>query len=121
MSRNRWVWSRAPRSRTLASMHIQRRLRRGQEGQAAVEFVALLPILALIGLLLWQLVVAGQAVWLAGGAARAAARARAVGADGVAAARAALPSRLERGVPWVVGRRPLTTITARARFEPQEG
>jgi hypothetical protein len=86
---------------------------------------------------MWQLAVAGQAVWLAGGAARAAARARAVGANGLAAARAALPARLERGlrvqtgddgevsvrvsVPRVVGQRPLTTITARARFEPQDG
>jgi hypothetical protein len=118
-------------------MPIRPRPARDQRGQATVELVALLPLLALIGLLLWQLAVAGQAAWLVGSAARAAARAEAVGGDGAAAARRALPPRLERGlrvrsqddgevsvrvfVPRVVGRRPLTAITARARFEPQAG
>ena len=46
-----------------------------ESGQATVELVALLPLLAAVGLALWQAVVAGQAMWLAGAAARSAARA----------------------------------------------
>ena len=55
------------------------RARRGQTGQAAVETVALLPLVVLVGALLWQAAVAGQALWLSAAAARAAARAAAVG------------------------------------------
>ena len=55
------------------------RARRGQTGQASVETVALLPLVVVVGALLWQAVVAGQALWLSGAAARAAARAAAVG------------------------------------------
>lgn len=100
-----------------------------------MELVAVLPFVALVALLLWQLAVAGQAAWLAGSAARAAARAEAVGGDPAAAARGVLPSRLERGlrvlaaadgsvrvsvpVPLVVSRGRLTAVDARARFEPQ--
>jgi hypothetical protein len=108
----------------------------GQRGQASVELVALLPLMAVLAGLLWQAVVAGQAVWLAGSAARAAARASAIGADASAAARRVLPDRLERGlvvrrarggdgvrvaiaVPAVVGRGRLTTVSARARFQDQ--
>src|SRR5918998_699573 len=67
-------------------------------GQATVELVALLPLMAVLAAVLWQGVLAGQAVWLAGSAARAAARASAVGADARAAARRVLPARLERGL-----------------------
>src|SRR5437763_11737599 len=67
-------------------------------GQATVETVALLPLLAVVAGLAWQALVAGQAVWLAGGAARAAARAVAIGADGAAAARGSLPAGLRAGV-----------------------
>jgi pilus assembly protein CpaE len=113
------------------------RLIRAQDGQAAVELVAVLPFVALVAMLLWQVAVAGQAAWLAGSAARAAARAHAVGLDPAAAARGVLPRSLERGlrirsaddgtvrvglaVPSVVGRARLTTVGARARFEPQKG
>src|ERR671930_1732362 len=69
-----------------------------QHGQATVETVALLPLVVLLGALLWQAVVAGQALWLAGAAARAAARAAAVGGDAESAARGALPPRLEDGL-----------------------
>jgi hypothetical protein len=112
-----------------------RRSLRAQSGQASVELVALMPVLALVGMLLWQAAVAGQAVWLAGSAARAAARARAVGADPLPAARGALTPRLRSdvrvrsladgavavriGIPAVLGRGDLTTVTARARFVPQ--
>ena len=71
---------------------------RGEDGQAAVELVALLPLLALLALAAWQAVVAGQAAWLAAGAARASARAAAVGDDPEAAARRSLPPALERGL-----------------------
>jgi hypothetical protein len=105
-----------------------------ESGQATVELVAVLPVVALLAMLLWQLAVAGQAAWLASSAARAAARAEAVGGDTTAAARGVLPRRLEHGlrvradkdgavrvtlgVPAVVGGR-LTTVESRARFEPQ--
>ena len=71
---------------------------RDSAGQAAVETVALLPLIAVVGALLWQGALAGQAAWLAGSAARAAARAQALGADPVAGAKAVLPARLQRGV-----------------------
>jgi hypothetical protein len=106
----------------------------GERGQATVELVALLPLLALAVALMWQAALAGQAIWLAGSAARAAARADAIGLDAAAAARRVLPSRLERGlavsadgdgavavsirVPSVVGGS-LASVGARARFAPQ--
>ena len=73
-------------------------VRRREVGQASVETVALLPLVGLVGVLLWQAVVAGQALWLSGAAARSAARAAAVGGDAEAAARGALPPRLEAGL-----------------------
>src|SRR5213076_2420307 len=63
-----------------------------------VELVALLPLIAVLVGLLWQAVVAGQAVWLAGSSARAAARASAVGGDPRAAAAGLLPRTLRRGL-----------------------
>jgi hypothetical protein len=111
---------------------------RAEHGQASVELVALLPLVAVLAGLLWQGVVAGQAVWLAGSAARAAARARAVGTDEHAAARRVLPARLERdlvvrrdrsgggvrvaiAVPAIVGSGRLATVSARARLQDQGG
>src|SRR3954471_3548096 len=44
---------------------------RDESGQAAVEFVAVLPLVALVVAVLWQAVLAGQAVWSSAGAARA--------------------------------------------------
>jgi hypothetical protein len=112
-----------------------RRLGPAQSGQASVELVALLPAVALLALLLWQAAVAGEALWLSGSAARAAARANAVGRDPLAAARAVLPGRLRLavgvrrgsagvvavrvGIPSVFGSHELTNVTARARFVPQ--
>src|SRR2546425_4745234 len=106
----------------------------GERGQAAVELVGLLPLLAVAVALMWQAALAGQAIWLASSAARAAARADAIGLDAAAAARRVLPARLERGlgvssrgdgtvavsirVPSVVGGA-LATVGARARFAPQ--
>jgi pilus assembly protein CpaE len=57
-----------------------------------------MPAVLLVAALVWQLALAGQAAWLCANAARAAARAEAVGRDGAAAARSALPNSLERGL-----------------------
>ena len=71
---------------------------RSEDGQAAVELAALLPWLAAVLLVAWQLVLAGDARSSAAVAARAAARAAAIGADPAAAARKRLPERLRRGL-----------------------
>jgi hypothetical protein len=68
---------------------------RSTAGQASVELVALLPLVALLAVAAWQLAVAGHAVWAAEAAARAAARADAVGGDAEAAARARLTPALD--------------------------
>lgn len=109
----------------------------GERGQATVELVGVLPLVVVLGFAVWQAAVAGQALWMAGAAARAAARAEALGADPAAAARAVLPSRLEDGlrvlasddgavrvtlrIPAVVGGGSVDTTTAGARFVPQAG
>lgn len=60
--------------------------------------MAVLPLVMLVGALVWQLAVAGHAAWMCAHAARAGARAEAVGRDGRAAARSALPDGLEHGL-----------------------
>ncbi len=65
-------------------------------GQASVELVAAIPLVLLAALLAWQLVLAGHTAWLSAHAARAAARADAVGRSPLSAARSALPDALER-------------------------
>ena len=108
---------------------------RSDNGQASVELVVLLPVIVVLALGVWQVAIAGHAVWAAGAAARAAARAEAVGGDTKAAARRLLPARVRRRaairsedggevrvevpIPAVVGGGSLFTTTARARFEPQ--
>lgn len=67
-----------------------------ERGQASVELLGTLPAALLVAALAWEVVLAGHATWLAGNAARVAARAQAVGADPEAAARGALPSYLRR-------------------------
>jgi TadE-like protein len=67
-------------------------------GQASVELLATLPAVLLVAALVWQLALAGHTAWLCANAARAAARAAAVGRDGAAAARRALPRSLESGL-----------------------
>jgi hypothetical protein len=71
--------------------------RPSEAGQASVELVALLPALVLCAALAVQALAAGWALWAAGNAARAGARAEHVGADGEAVARRALPGRLRDG------------------------
>jgi pilus assembly protein CpaE len=70
----------------------------GERGQASVELVAILPALLICVLIAAQAVAAGWALWTAGNAARAGARAEHVGSDGEAAARRALPGSLREEV-----------------------
>jgi hypothetical protein len=67
-----------------------------ERGQAAAELVAVVPLLCLLLLAVAQLAIAGFALWSAGDAARAGARAAHVGGDARAAALSALPGWLER-------------------------
>jgi hypothetical protein len=73
-------------------------MRAHESGQASAELAALLPVLAAVLGIAWQLVVAGHAAAAVATAARAAARAEAVGADPRAAALGHLPARLEHGL-----------------------
>jgi hypothetical protein len=66
--------------------------RRAQDGQSAVELVALVPAIVLLALAGWQIAVAAHAWTLAQGSARAAARAHEVGAPVSRAALAVLPA-----------------------------
>ena len=112
--------------------------REEEDGQATVELMALLPALAVIATLALQALLAGATLWLAGGAAREAARARALGADPGAAARAALPSPFRGGrgdvrvvgagddgvrvsvpIPSLIAGVRLGSVTVPARMEPQ--
>lgn len=110
-------------------------VRSGQSGQAAVELVAVLPVLVALLAGLWQVAMVGHASWSASAAARAAARAYALGADSRAAARAHLPPRLERGlrvresergevrvtvrVPSVIGAGRMGRVSATSAFAAQ--
>lgn len=107
---------------------------RDATGQASVELIAVLPLVALVVGALWQAVLAGEAVWSAAGAARAAARAQAVGGDALLAARNAVPGvlrpglrvsaqgdgvRVRIGVPLAGTRTRLGSIDGRAALPPQ--
>jgi type II secretory pathway component PulK len=70
----------------------------GERGQASIELVSVLPCVLLVAAVVWQLVLVGYTAWLTAHAARAAARADAVGRDAEAAARSTLPRSLERGL-----------------------
>jgi hypothetical protein len=61
---------------------------RGERGQATVEMVSIVPAFLLACAIAWELVLAGHTAWLAAHAARAGARAVAVGRDPGPAARA---------------------------------
>jgi len=67
---------------------------RREDGTASVELIGVLKILLLAILVAAQLSAAGYALWSAGIAARAGARAGLVGRDATKAARAALPGSL---------------------------
>ena len=105
------------------------------QGQASVELIAVLPALLLATLVAVQLAVAGYSVWSAGSAARAGARAAAVGGDVTAAARQALPRPLRAGArverhdgvevtvraPALVPGLAAVPISARANLDPTGG
>ena len=108
---------------------------RSDRGQATVELVALLPLLVVLAAGVWQVALAGHAMWSAAGAARAASRADEVGGDVRGAAVRVLPRSLASGarvrerdggtvavsvpIRAVGGGRTLATYTASARFAPQ--
>jgi pilus assembly protein CpaE len=83
---------------------------RGREGQAAVELVALLPLVVAVALAIVQALAAGLAVELAGHAAQSGAVALAEGRDGAAAARAAVPG-------WARSRVHVETFGTRVRVQ----
>ena len=58
-----------------------KRLSGDERGQAAVEFVAVVPFVLLAALVAWQLALVGHVAWAAAGAARSGARAAVVGRD----------------------------------------
>jgi hypothetical protein len=69
----------------------------GEDGTASIELIAAIPFLLLAALVAAQIVLAGQALWSAGMAVRAGARASLVGGDVSAAVRRALPPSMRRG------------------------
>jgi len=107
----------------------------GEEGTASVELVAVVPFLLLAVLVAAQVALAGQALWSAGVAARAGARAALVGGDAAAAARAALPpslrqrAQVEEGegvsvavsVPRLIPALPEVRVEAGSGLEPADG
>lgn len=112
-----------------------KRAARGEEGTASVELVAVVPFLLLALLAAAQIALAGQALWSAGVAARAGARAAVVGGDAVAAARAALPPGMRAGakvkdegevsvrveVPRLISSLPVVRVAASSGLEPGGG
>lgn len=107
----------------------------GEEGTASVELVAVVPFLLLAVVAAAQIALAGQALWSAGVAARAGARAAVVGGDAVAAARSALPPSLredakvedEEGVsvgvdvPLLIPSLPIVRVGASSDLGPDGG
>ncbi len=108
---------------------------RREGGTASVELVAAVPFLLLAVLVAAQIGLAGQALWSAGVAARAGARAALVGGDAAAAARRALPPSMRRGadvsdsdavsvrvaIPRLLPMLPRLTVGAEAALEVGDG
>jgi hypothetical protein len=108
---------------------------RDDRGQASVELVAVLPLAAALLAAVWQVALLGYAEWAVNAAARAAARADAVGSDPGRAARAHLARSLEGGlsvrseragvvrvairIPRLPGVLDLGHARATGHFEPQ--
>ena len=107
---------------------------RREGGTASVELVAVVPFLLLAVLVAAQIGLAGEALWSAGVAARAGARAALVGGDAEVAARRALPPSMRHGaevsggsevsvrvgIPRLLGL-PLPTVGAKAALESGDG
>ena len=108
---------------------------RREDGTASVEMVAVVPFLLLAVLVAAQIGLAGQALWSAGVAARAGARAMLVGGDVEATARRALPPSMRSSaevhggdavsvrvaVPHLLPGLPVVTVGAKAALEPGDG
>ena len=108
---------------------------RREDGTASVELVAVIPFLLLAVLVAAQIGLAGQALWSAGVAARAGARAALVGADAKAAAQRALPTSMRAGaqvrdgdavsvrvaIPRLLPGMPRLTVGAKVALEPGDG
>lgn len=108
---------------------------RREAGTASVELIAVVPFLLLLTLVAAQLALAGQALWSAGVAARAGARAALVGSDARQAARRALPPSMRAQakvsdtgavavrvvVPRLLPGLPRFTVDARTQLGPGDG
>jgi Flp pilus assembly protein TadG len=108
---------------------------RREDGTASVEMVAVVPFMLLAVLVAAQIGLAGQALWSAGVAARAGARAALVGGDVETAVRQALPSSMRSSaevqggdavsvrvaVPFLLPGLPAVMVGARAALEPRDG
>jgi hypothetical protein len=123
------AWNGRPVSRQVASSF------RREDGTASVEMVAVVPFLLLAILVAAQIGLAGQALWSAGVAARAGARAALVGGEAEVAARRALPDSMRDEaevsdgdtvsvrvvVPRLLPAMPELTVGAKAGLEPGDG
>jgi hypothetical protein len=109
--------------------------RRSEAGQASAELVAVVPLLVLVVVAAAQMAAAGWALWSAGNAARAGARAAHVGGDPEGVAKDALPESLREGAevddeedlrvrvkaPGLVPGVPRLAVTAAANLDPLAG
>jgi hypothetical protein len=108
---------------------------RREDGTASVELIGVVPFLLLAVLVAAQIGIAGAALWSAGVAARAGARAALVGGDAAAAARQALPDALRAdakvsdadavsvrvAIPRLLPIMPSLTVGASAALGPGDG
>jgi len=108
---------------------------RREDGTASVELIAVVPFLLLAVLAAAQIALAGHALWSAGIAARAGARAAIVGRDAKVAARRALPPSLRDGaevsgddgvsvrvrIPRLLPAMPQLAVGARTRMGSGDG
>jgi len=108
---------------------------RREGGTASVELIAVVPLLLLAILAAAQIGAAGYALWSAGIAARAGARAALVGGDAEGAAQRALPGSMRDGaeisdgdaisvrvvIPRLLPAMPKLTVAARAALGPGDG
>jgi hypothetical protein len=108
---------------------------RREGGTASVELIAVVPFLLLAALVAAQLAAAGYALWSAGIAARAGARAELVGGEAGDAARAALPTVLRNAarvtddggvavrvvVPRLLPGLPRLTVESATRLDGESG
>lgn len=124
-----WAWDGLGVSRQAASSY------RREDGTASVELIAVVPFLLLAVLVAAQLGLTGQALWSAGVAARAGARAALVGGDPAAAAKQALPPSMRGGaevserdaisvrvpVPRLLPGLPRVTVDAKTALDGGDG